>query len=198
MLPFIKILFIASCLLFLPATLSASNGGGYILTLDKKKIPGEIKDIIYSDWYCEVTFINNMGTPYKLNPFLIAGFYFEQENEGYNYESKFHKGRWLFLRIIVKGDRLNLYSSHSEKKNVVQFLWGDKIVDKSIKEFWLEWPGKVPILVTPSRFKRMLKSKFSKYPSLAKKIGTSGYRFKDLVKIVEEYNQHFRERGTKT
>ena len=193
-----KTLFIATLSFLFSYCLSANNNGqGYILTLDKKKIAGTITNIIYSDLYSEITFINDMGTPYKIGPFLITGFYFENENESFTYESKFYKGRWLFLRILVRGKGLNLYASHYEKKNVVQYLWGDRVVERSVKEYWLEWKGKFPIMITPLNFRKTLKSKFSKYPSLVKKIGSPGYRFKDLEKIVIEYNKSFEESGTR-
>ncbi|NJL75787.1 MAG: hypothetical protein HC892_12960 [Saprospiraceae bacterium] len=49
---------------------------GYIITLDGKRLTGQIGDVSYSNIISNVEFVNDFGTPYQLRAELIRGFVF--------------------------------------------------------------------------------------------------------------------------
>lgn len=169
---------------------AAESFKGYIVTLNGKRLTGYISTIFHSDYGSEIVFINDFGTPYNIHPALIRGFSFEKNTDRVFYESKYHHRKWLFLKVMYKGDGMNLYQAPEEKTTLSQF--GSVLTQESRKniEYWIETRvrGLVPLprVGFKSRFRKIFRKTA---PELAAKIGTPGYRFKDVLRIVEEYNK---------
>lgn len=163
---------------------------GYIVTLDGKKLTGRIGEIFYSDELSIVLFVNDFGTPYHLQAQLITGFVFEREQELVEYESLFkNKDRaWTFFKVMHRGAVLSLFKSPEEKVEFTlseEGMTGRKI---ATNEYWLKMKGERSFKLNRLGYKRVLKKHLQNYPSVTKKIGKQGYRFKDLEAIVQEVN----------
>ncbi|MEM0993657.1 MAG: hypothetical protein AAGI49_11535 [Bacteroidota bacterium] len=171
---------------------------GYIVTLDGKKLTGQIGEIFFSDEISVVLFINDFGTPYHLQAELITGFVYEKEDELIEYES-LSKGKnqaWSFLKVMHRGAVLSLFKSPEEK---TQFTITASENDMSmtsrtvnIDEYWLKFKGERSFKLGKLGYKRKLKQQLQAYPAIAKKIGKTGYKFQDMEQIVEEVNKIYR------
>jgi hypothetical protein len=165
---------------------------GYIVTLDGKKLTGQIGDIFFSDEISVVLFINDFGTSYHLQAELITGFVFQQEDEVVEYESLFRPRTraWSFLRVIEKGAILSLFKSPEEKMEFTIEQDGNALNGQRIQveEYWLKFKGERSVKINRFGYKRQLKDILKAYPSLVKLIGKSGYKYKDIERVVEEVN----------
>lgn len=176
-------------LLYLPSPPSfAQTADGFIVTLDQKLIEGKVVEIYYADWKTELIFENTFGRIYQFYPFRIGGFLHIKNQDTIVYESKYTEGQWLFLQQIHKAEALSLYASPERKWAMVRGINGMEQVHLPVREYWLEFRKKRPFRVYPMTYKKELKRRFSKFPELVEKIGEPGYRFKDMEKIVQEYN----------
>ena len=187
-------------LLSFSSSASAEMHRGYIITHNGKALTGTIGSIYFSDYSSEVLFINDFGTPYRFRAELIKAFAFVKEGKTIVYESKYDKRRCVFLRVIVKGEGLNLYQSPVEQIAFVQE--GQRFVRKEVyrnKEYWISQEGNHrAIKLRRFGFKRKMRRIIGNHaPELAKKIGKRGYRFKNLQEIIEKYNALMR-RGVRT
>lgn len=170
--------------------LSAAIHQGYLVTLNGKMLTGQIGAIYQGDNNSEVIFINDFGTIYNIRPELIRGFVFKKGPEFIVYESKFNEKRWMFLKVLFKGENLHLYQSPQEIIQLVQNYRGF-VNDYSYRpaEYFLEMEGKIPFKVKRIGFKKQMHRLLRKNaPDLADKIGDKGFHYKDLPKIVREYN----------
>ncbi|MEZ5043463.1 MAG: hypothetical protein R2828_26435 [Saprospiraceae bacterium] len=167
---------------------------GYIVTLNGKYLTGAIGNIFHTTYGSEVTFINDFGTIYQIHPFLIRGFVFREDASTVAYESKYSQKKWLFLRVLHKGDYMSIYKS-PEKKSVVNYT-RVSFMAETVKneEYWIELKGKNPININRLGYKKQLRKLINKRtPELADKIGSKGYRFRNLTEIAEEYNKKCQE-----
>jgi hypothetical protein len=177
----------------LPDKLHNANTG-YIITLDNKSLTGYIGEIYYADFISSVIFINDFGTPYKLRAELIKGFVFEHKNQIVEYAS-LHEHRtnsWAFLRVVVKGDAAILYKSPEEKMGNISYsdAFGTRIYNAN--EYWIKFKNEQrPFRLTLLNFKKQLKRRLIFYPEIARELGKSGYRFKDIEFIVQEINKAY-------
>ena len=162
---------------------------GYLITKSGDRLTGYFTNIVYTGYYSQVVFINDFGTAYEIQPELIKAFVFRKENDFLVYESKRLGGNWVFLKVLYKGDGLNLYRSPENRTRFI--VAGRKVETKEYKaeEYYVQKPG--------SRLKRLRKLNYRKRlrklmkeraPELAKKIGSKGYKFADLPTIIREYN----------
>lgn len=174
------------------ADFPAQTYKGYIVTLDGKKLTGQIGDIFFSDEISVVLFINDFGTAYHLQAELITGFVFQQEDEVIEYESLFRPRTraWSFLRVVEKGAILSLFQSPEEKMEFTLEEGGDALNGQrvQVEEYWLKFKGERSVKINRFGYKRQLKDMLKTYPSLVKVIGKSGYKYKDIERIVEEVN----------
>lgn len=177
-------------LLLLSLTLlQGSVHKGYIVTKNGKHLTGYIGSITYMGASTEVVFINDFGTPYNLRPELIRGFVFRREEKVVIYESLPTDRGWMFLEIIAKGDDMSLYRSPSEKTTLYIANSGFRTQTFKTTEYWIQRKDRRPFRLKKWRYRKRLRKLFrEKAPELAEKIGDKGYRFKDLAKIIEEYN----------
>lgn len=178
---------------FFISSIHADAFKGYIVTLNGKKLTGYIGAVLFpKSKQSEVVFINDFGTPYQIKAQLIKGFVFVQESGYRVFESKLDKNRWMFLQVMFKGEGMSLYMAPEER---VRFDMSNGIFQTesyNVEEFWLEVEDKDPIQIKRIGFKKKFRRLISRRaPELAKKIGTKGYRYNDLVKIIEEYNDTY-------
>ena len=164
---------------------------GYIVTKNGIQLTGKIGKIDHNSSKCSVIFINDFGNIYELFPELISGFVFRKDSTTIIFESKVEseERRWIFMQAITKGKGLNLYKSISEADQQSLSLEGMTSRAVKVQNYYLESKGTLPMKVKRWGFKKQVKELLEKKaPDLAKKIGNKGYRFKDLVSIIEEYN----------
>ncbi len=168
---------------------------GYIVTLNGQQLTGQIGDIYYGANYSEVVFINDFGTPYSLHPMLIKGFSFKKDGVQYQYASKLENRKWTFLKVIVESEGLSLYRSPDIAiENVFN---GTELYarQRRARGFYLQRGDGEIIRMTAIGFRsKMRKLIGERTPELADKIGKKGYRFRDLEKIVREFNEEFEYR----
>ena len=170
-------------------TLEAMYHKGFVVTHDGKEISGRITNIYYSDWRSEVTFVNEMGRSYQYHPATIKGFVYEHRGEQVRYVSKVHRGRWLFMRVLYVGEQVVLYRSPERKRQMVRQISGYSEMDLLSHEYWVEMPRKRPFQIYPLTYKKTLRQKFSRHPELVAKLGSPGYRYRDMAEIIREYDE---------
>lgn len=173
------------------SSLSAEEYKGYIITHSGIRLTGMIGTIFHSDFGSELTFINDFGTSYQIHPALIRGFAFRnEENLNILYESRYTKGSWIFLEVIYRGRDMSLYKAPEERVSIAH-----NFNTIQLEEYWVDVPGGNMVPLTRYRYKRRFRRLVKKSePELAKKIGKPGYKFQDLVKIIEEFNRLQQER----
>ena len=185
-----KVLLLSISFFLLSLSLSAFSFQGFIITLDGKRISGKIEQVNTIKEYIDVIFVNDFGTTYNIHPALIRGFIYKKNGDTHIFESAYQNKKWLFLRLIYRGDELSLF-----KMPEIQVNWRierGNLVSHSpnSKRFWIQ-NGKKSIFKLKRRnyrrkIARMLKKKA---PALAEKIGQKGYRYNDLPQIFKEYDE---------
>ena len=163
---------------------------GYIVTKNNYHLTGAIGIIEHSEVGSMVEYINDFGTPYYLHPALIKGFVFYEGPAVHAYESKYYRDHWMYLRVQYAGKNINLLQT---PEKIVKYEWQDgKVVSRSRKvvQYWVELPGdRIQPLRRWGFRSQMRRLMEEKAPRLARKIGKRGYRYPDLYKILEEYDQ---------
>ena len=171
--------------------LSSASFQGYIVTKDGIRLTGQIGDLNQSLNSVWINFINDFGDSYYLAPELIKGFVFQQDTTIVAFESKFDQdfGRWTFMQVIDKGPGVNLYSVVSERSiERGVFEEGSSSIYKA-KDYYLELKEKFPDRVQRMGFKRQLQDILKRRaPKLSELIGSKNYRYRDIIRIVKEYN----------
>ncbi len=151
---------------------------------------GQVGNINHTEYGTMVEFVNDFGTPYFLHPALIKGFVYQDGPIMQMFESKFWHNRWMFLRVILPGDNLRLLQAPEEVTSYEIINGRLTSQTQSVNEYWLEIPGKRIFPVKRMGFKRKMRRLVNDVsPTLADKIGSQGYRYRDLYRIVQEYNQ---------
>lgn len=180
--------------LFFLSSLQADPFKGYIVTLNGKRLTGYIGAISFpSNNHSEVIFINDFGTAYQIKAQLIKGFVYQQDSNYQFFESKFKKNRWMFLQVLYKGEGMSLYMAPEEHLQFDIRNGAFQAHSYNVEELWIEVPErKKPVRIKRWGFKKKIRRLVQRRaPELAEKIGSKGYRFKDLIKIIEEYNDKF-------
>ncbi len=191
-----KQIYLTVLLAFIPLVYAFSFiSSGYIITKNGVRLTGQIGLLNQTNQVSTVVFINDFGNIYTLQPELIAGFVFERDTSMQLFESKIssEERRWVFMKVLAKGNGLNLYSIVTEKESSmgVTEIDGDQRKLKSM-DYFLEArsKSKLPIRVQRMGFKRQMKELIQRRaPKLAAKIGSKGYRYRDILQIVEAYNE---------
>ncbi|MFT5998855.1 MAG: hypothetical protein ACI81P_001310 [Neolewinella sp.] len=172
----------------LSLSLSAEAFRGFLLTKDNYQLTGYFNVLSYSPTGNLITFTNDFGDIYSIHPMLVKGFGFSKDGDSFRFVSRFHQGQWFFLREEVAGRSLSLYRLPDGS---------DQYVDDSMLRLFSLPPatyyflyGERKILPVPrNSFKRTLRDFFADAaPQLAAVIGKKGYRYRDLIDIVIEYN----------
>jgi hypothetical protein len=186
-----KFYFVIISLLLFSSSTFAKDYQGYIITLSGIRLTGKISTIFHSDFGSELTFINDFGTSYQIHPALIQGFAFRNDDDhNILYESRYTKGTWIFLEVIYRGRKMSLYKAPEERISIAHGL-----STIQLEEYWVDVPGGKMTPLTRHRYKRRFRRLIRETePELAKKIGKKGYKFNDMVKIIEEFNRRQQER----
>ena len=176
-------------LILFTALVSAESYRGFLLTKDGYQLTGYLNVLQYSPGGNIITFTNDFGDEYHIHPFLVSGFGFNYRGESMRFVSRQHEGMWYFLQEEVRGKSISLFRLPKG---------GGRWVDDSMlrlfstqpPEYYLEY-GQGQFLAVPrSGYKRNLREFLSEAsPGLAKKIGSKGYRYRDLRAIVVEFNE---------
>ena len=164
---------------------------GYIVTKNGIHLTGKIGKLDHTNSKCSIVFINDFGNIYELYPELIKGFVYKADTILIIFESKIERDekRWVFMQAICKGKGLNLYKSVSEKTPEVTSVDGNFNRNYKVQNYYLESSGKLPFRIKKWGFKKQMGDLIRKRaPDLADKIGEKGYRYRDLEKIINEYN----------
>ena len=175
--------------LCLGTSVRAAELRGFLLTKDGYQLTGYLERIQYSPTGNEIRFVNDFGDTYIIHPFLVSGFGFTHEGTSYRFVSRFHEGQWFFLQEKADGRTLRLYRLPESS---------DSWVDDSLLRlftvppptFYLEY-GRGQLMGVPrTGFRRAMREFFNVVsPAMAKKVGTKGYRYRDLALIVAEVNE---------
>ncbi|MEZ4984649.1 MAG: hypothetical protein R2795_06390 [Saprospiraceae bacterium] len=183
---FLFSIFLAAILLGQPET----GFHGFIITKNNYELTGSISLLQHTEQGSMVEYINDFGTPYFLHPSLIKGFVFYEGPQPYVYKSVAWKDKWLFLRVRYSGEHVRLLQTPEILTNY--FLVNDRLVANTQKifEFWVEDSnGRITPLQKNNFRKRMKQIMADSAPVLASKIGQKGYRFKDLLQIMDAYDK---------
>ena len=98
----------------------------------------------------------------------------------------------MFLQVLFKGEGMSLYRAPEEHVRYEMIDGFSQTQPYAVEEFWLETNGKPPVKVKRFGFKKKIKRLIARRaPELAEKIGKKGYKFNDLLKIIEEYNDKY-------
>lgn len=173
---------------------AVSNSQGYIVTLSGDHLTGRIGDVIEGNGTSFVMFINDFGTPYMIRAELIKGFAFKENKDMLEYETQFDSRKWLFMKVIVRGAGFSLYRSPGY--NIANEPGGSVNVVNNRNfqpgRYYIVRGNRAPIPVKRWGFRRnMRKMLKERAPELSGKIGDKGYRFKNLEKIIKEYNREY-------
>jgi hypothetical protein len=163
------------------------------VSLNGHALTGQIGGLKPVDGRVTVVFVNDYGNKYTFAAALIRGFAFHEKEEVQGYTTRKINGIWTFLRVVQHGPGAILYVAPLIR---VSFnLYGEDYysITEPISNYFLETETVSLFHIRPLRFKKQLPRIFNDQDQeLASKIGTPGYRFKDLEKIVAEYNETIR------
>ena len=171
-----------------------SNSRGYIVTLSGDHLTGRIGDVIDGNGTSFVMFINDFGTPYMIRAELISGFAYKENKDMLEYETQFDSRKWLFMKVIVRGPGINLYKSPGYKISNKSGGSINVINNRNFQpgRYYIVRGDRNPIPVKRWGFRRNMRQILKdRAPEVASKIGEKGYRFKNLEKIIKEYNREY-------
>jgi hypothetical protein len=161
---------------------------GFLLTKDDFQLTGYFNVIEYAATGNLMTFTNDFGDVYSIHPMLVKGFGFSEEGVNYRFISRYHEGQWFFLRQELDGRALRLYSLPDGSDQ-----WVDdtmlKLFSVQPAAYWFEFGNRQLMGISRLGFKKTLRNFFQESsPDMAARIGKKGYRYRDIHKIVIEYN----------
>jgi len=156
---------------------------GYLVTKNNYRLTGYIGSIDIDDRGTQIRFVNDFGTPYKIYPALIKGFVFYQGPMMQAYESKYYRNHWMFLSVEYSGENVRLLRTPDKQSAY------SRSINREVKRYWLETPGLGVVPIPRIGFRRYMRKIISEVsPELARQIGKSGYRFKNLYDIMAAFD----------
>ncbi len=173
---------------FFSLSLCAEDYRGFLLTKDNHQLTGYFNLIEYSPTGNYITFTNDFGDVYSIHPMLVKGFGFNEDGQSIRFISRFFAGQWYFLRELASGRHISLYGLPDGS---------DRYVDDSMLRLFADPPpayylvnkrGEILPVPRVGYKKRLRQFMEQTNPELAKRVGKKGYRYKDMVNIVAEYN----------
>lgn len=170
-----------------------SNSRGYIITLSGDHLTGSIGNVIEGDRTSFVLFINDFGTPYMIRAELIQGFVFKEEKKMLEFETQFDSYRWMFMKVLVRGEGISLYRSPAygfTDRSQGAIVVNDRNYMPS--RYYISKGSRQPIPIKRWGFRRNMRMILQdRAPVLASKIGEKGYRFRNIEEIIKAYNQEY-------
>ncbi|PHI21680.1 hypothetical protein CEQ90_02395 [Lewinellaceae bacterium SD302] len=186
-----KQLYFVLALLF-AGTLSAESLRGFLVTKDDLRLTGYVNQINYVVTGLEIEFTNDFGDRYYIYPNLVKGFGFTKDGQTFRYVSRYYDGRWYFLEILQRDKRMEFFQIPDGDDNWVN----DRLlslITEPISRYWLAIRGQALFPVHRVGFKRKLREYLQPTaPELAQKIGSKGYRYKNIHEIVAAYEESFK------
>lgn len=169
--------------------LSAASYRGFLLTKDGYQLTGYLNVLQYSPGGNIITFTNDFGDVYTIHPFLVRGFGFKYKGESIRFVSRRHSGFWFFLQEEQAGRAINLLRLPDGTNR-----WVDDRLLRLFRtpppRYYLEYGEGQILPVARNGYKRTLRDFFrDASPELADKIGSRGYRYRDMGLIVAEFNE---------
>jgi hypothetical protein len=162
---------------------------GFLVTKDGHQLTGYLNVLQYAPGGNIITFTNDFGDEYIIHPFLVSGFGFNYDGETMRFVSRRHEGMWFFLQEEIRGRSISLFRLPRGGGH-----WVDdsmlRLFSSPPPEYYLEY-GQGQFLGVPRMgYKRTLRQFFAETnPALADKIGSRGYRYRNLDTIVRECNE---------
>ena len=156
---------------------------GFLHTKDDIHLTGYINFIQYRSNGLVIQFTNDFGDEYIIEPNRVAGFGFSADgDEVLRYVSRYHRGQWLFLRVVERGRKLDLYRVPDNNRR-----WVDgatyRYLGDPLPMFWVEGRGRLMAPVYRGGFRRFMREMLADAPTVAEKIGSRGYRYRNLPEI---------------
>ncbi len=182
-----------SLLFFVKVPLWGESARGYLVTKSGVQLTGVISEVFDND---KILFINDFGTPYKVHAALIRGFVVPRQGTPVFFASKFNGERWHFMQLLHQGEGMNLYVAPSVQAAVPLPSYTDQFYLQTIRinEYYVELKGRLPVKIRRGNFKKSMSRLLKKEaPELAEKVGSKGYRYKDLESIIQQYNELIRK-----
>lgn len=180
------------CQLFSQSELN-SNSKGYIVTLSGDHLTGRIGNVVEAGRTSFVLFINDFGTPYMIRAELIQGFAFNQDKQMLEYETQFDSYRWMFMKVLVKGEGISLF--RSPPSGFLDPSRGAIVANQRNyvpSRFYISKGNRQPIPIKKWGFKRNMRMMLQdRAPDLATQIGEKGFKYRDLEAIIKKYNKEF-------
>ncbi|WP_116127092.1 hypothetical protein [Lewinella sp. IMCC34183] len=167
----------------------ADSFRGFLLTRDGYQLTGYLNILQYSPGGNTITFTNDFGDEYVIHPFLVKGFGFNYEGEAMRFVSRRHEGLWYFLQEEVQGRGITLFRLPQGGAS-----WLDDRMLRLFRdpppEYYFEYGEGKFLPVARMGYKRTLRQFFRQAsPALADKIGSRGYRYRNMHEIVAEFNE---------
>lgn len=186
------------CSLLFSAFLQAETYQGYLITKNNIHLTGFFSTIDHNEGGSNVAFINDFGDVYSIHPALVQGFAFRKGEDTHLYVSRREKRRWVFLRLIYKGDFVSLMQAPENRTD--SFLTPSGVENRTVRfrEYWVETPNRTAFPVRRVGFRKEMR-KFCERgaPRLAEKIGKAGFRYRNIREIIEAYELERRKRKRK-
>ena len=153
---------------------------GYIITNENDTLYGKIKSTTPAQRSSNITFMEDGERErLKYKPFQIKGYYIENqayESKIYDIDPALPYGYAVFMERINQGAVKVYYYWNTDK-------------ERGFTQTFLENDGDYLVEVNPLQFKRQMVQYFEEYPRLQNKIKTGEYKKKQLMEIVDEYNE---------
>ena len=170
--------------------LMANNPGkDFLITLNGSKLTGNITSVSVLNGKIQLSFQNDFGDKYTIHPATVYGFAFAKEGEILLYESKQLDGRWKFLKVETQGQKVCLYTSAERQLKYADSNGAPILVEEKNPQNWIQFQGEQPVKIYRLNYRRILKKKMKAYPDLVNNIGKKGFRYRNLLAIIDLYNR---------
>jgi hypothetical protein len=181
-------------LLFVVGSGWAASYKGYLVTKNNFHLTGFVQEVTYTPGTILVTFANDFGNVYYIHPALVKGFAFVKDNSLVSYVSRFHEGQWYFLEVVSDGELLSLFEIPPTSAS-----WVDGSLQRltllELDRYWIQLRQQPIQPVRRWGFRKQMRRVLAlRQPELSRKIGTSGYRYRNLPEIIAECNERFRRK----
>jgi len=173
--------FLINCFFFCHQTSFSQNDyvSGYIINNQNDTLRGMIKDRneFPLKRYSKIRFIDQKGKKRKLGSRDIRGYV----RGSAHYETHWYDGKERFLKVQLKG-----WISYYQHEYVISSDDGSYIeTEKLLQRFGENLFLKVEFF----GFRRKMRTYLSDCPEIVEKLNAREYRFKDLTKLVLDYNR---------
>jgi hypothetical protein len=176
------------------ASIQANPYRGFLIAKDGEQITGFIGGISPEGRMGKILFINDFGNLYIIEANQIRGFVYQNEDRVYVFESIRDEKSWKFLQMIFSGKEARLYKVPASESRSWGYGTGLSFSAQAPSpgkgKFYIQLKDRPVRRITPFRFKKRMKKLLgTRAPELAEKLGSPGYRFKNLESIVRELDE---------